>query len=85
MTDDPTAAANHVADQLHARGHHQQAAHIRSVLLDNRVGSALLAGLREACQTVLTAIEAIDPVSATMVDELRVDIDKWIKQAPGHV
>ena len=32
---------------------------------------------------MLTAIEAIDPVSATMVDELRVDIDKWIKQAPG--
>jgi hypothetical protein len=84
MAEDPATAAGRVADHLHARGHQQHAAHLRSVLLDNRLGSALLTALREACQTILTAIEAIDPVSATMVEELRVDVDAWIKPPPGH-
>jgi hypothetical protein len=37
----------------------------------------------EACQTILTAIEAIDPVSAGAVDELRLEVDKLIKAARG--
>ncbi len=35
----------------------------------------LRSALREACQVVLTAIEAIDPVCATMVEELRLKVD----------
>jgi hypothetical protein len=83
MAEDPAAAAGRVADHLHARGHQRHAAHLRSVLMANRVGTALLSALREACQTILTAIEAIDPVSATMVEELRVEVDGWIKASPS--
>jgi hypothetical protein len=31
---------------------------------------------------VLTAIEAIDPVSATMVEELRLELDAWAAPHP---
>jgi hypothetical protein len=36
----------------------------------------LLLALREVCQTALTAIEAIDPATETMLEELRLEIDK---------
>jgi hypothetical protein len=32
--------------------------------------------LREICQTALTAIEAIDPTTETMLEELRLEVDK---------
>jgi hypothetical protein len=62
---------------------HTQADHLRAVLLDSRAGAALLAGLSETCQIILTAIEAIDPVSATLVEELRLEVDKRLKDSPG--
>ena len=43
--------------------------------------SVLRSALGEACQVVLTAIEAIDPVCATMVEELRLEVDAWAR--PG--
>ena len=83
MTKNPINAAHQVADRLDERGHPQQADHLRAVLLDSRAGAALLAGLWEACQIVLTTIEAIDPVSATLVEELRLEVDKRLKESPG--
>ena len=82
MTKNPINAAYKVADRLDERGHSQQADHLRAVLLDSRAGAALLAGLWEACQIVLTTIEAIDPVSATLVEELRLEVDKRLKESP---
>ena len=79
MVEDPIKAAHHVAERLDEHGHPQQADHLRAALLDSRAGSALLAGLREACQIVLTAIEAVDPVSATLVEELRLEVDKRLR------
>jgi hypothetical protein len=35
----------------------------------------LLFALRETLETVLTGIEAIDPVTQTMVEELRVEVE----------
>jgi hypothetical protein len=40
----------------------------------------LLAALRETCQVALTAIEAIDPVSATLIEELRLEVDKRLSE-----
>ena len=83
VTKNPIKAAHQVADRLDERGHSQEADHLRAVLLDSRAGSALLTGLREACQTVLTVVEAVDPVSGTLVEELRLEIDKRLKESPG--
>ena len=82
MPDDPVTAAKQVADELHQRGHPQHAEHLRSSLA-GRTGNAMLTAVWEACQTILTAIEAIDPVSAGAVDELRLEVDKLIKAARG--
>ncbi len=83
MSDDVSSSAQQVAGQLQDRGHHDHAAKLRSVP-PGRAGATLLLALREACQTILTAIEAIDPVSATMVEELRLEVDARLKEASGH-
>ena len=83
MPPDPEATALKIAEQLRERGHPEHAAHLRSALPD-RAGIALLHALQAACQTILTAIEAIDPVCATIVDELRLEVDKRIKEATDH-
>ena len=45
-------------------------------VLATGLGGGLLLALREVCQTALTAIEAIDPATETMLEELRLEIDK---------
>ncbi len=77
MTDVPEKtihAAREVADTLEQRGHAEHAGRLRAALAHGP-GHALRTALRDACQVVLTAIEAIDPVSATMVEELRLEVD----------
>jgi hypothetical protein len=39
----------------------------------------LLFALREVCETILTAIEAIDPVTQTMIEELRLEVEKHLR------
>jgi hypothetical protein len=56
---------------------------VRAVLGRGFAGALLLEGLRDVCQVVLTAIEAIDPVSATMVEELRLGVDSRLKRGPA--
>ena len=80
--DETVTAVHRVADSLQQRGHAAQAHALRAVLGRSHAGSILLAALRDVCQVVLTAIEAIDPVSATMVEELRLEVDKRLKEAP---
>ncbi len=75
MTDVPEKtikSAHAVADALDQRGHADHAGRFRSALAH---GHPLRTALRDTCQVVLTAIEAIDPVSATMVEELRLEVD----------
>lgn len=74
-------AARQVADKLDQRGHAEHAGKLRAALEHNHSVAVLRSALGEACQVVLTAIEAVDPVSATMVEELRLEVDAWAK--PG--
>jgi hypothetical protein len=79
MTDIPETtvkSAHAVADALDQRGHSEHAGRFRAALAH---GHPLRTALRDACQVVLTAIEAIDPVSATMVEELRLEVDARLK------
>jgi hypothetical protein len=69
-------SAHKVADKLDQHGHAGQAGVLRAALAIRHPRSTFLAVLRETCQTVLTAIEAIDPVCATLVEELRLEVDK---------
>ncbi len=64
--------AHKVAETLDQRGHAEHAGTVRAAL---EAGHPLRTALRDACQVVLTAIEAIDPVCATMVEELRLEVD----------
>jgi hypothetical protein len=75
-------AAHKVADLLQQHGHDGQASALRAALVNIRPRSMLLAALRETCQVVLTAIEAIDPVCAALVEELRLEVDKRLTE--GH-
>jgi hypothetical protein len=68
--------ARKVADKLDQHGHTSHAGALRAVLAARHPGAVFLTALRETCQVVLTAIEAIDPVCATLVEELRLEVDK---------
>jgi hypothetical protein len=81
--DDTIKAAHHVADTLDKHGHTGQARDVRAVLGHDHAGSIFLTALRDTCQVVLTAIEAIDPVCAGMVEELRLEVDKRLKRGHG--
>ncbi len=80
MTDDAREKAAKLAETLHARGHAGPAEQLATAA--TAVEHGFLRGLRDTLQSVLTAIEAIDPVSATMIDELRLEVDKRLM--PPH-
>lgn len=73
---DTVGAAHKVADKLAAYGHIGHAGALRAALAETHPRAVFLSTLRETCQVVLTAIEAIDPVCATFVEELRLEVDK---------
>jgi hypothetical protein len=86
MSDDqqsPATRARLLAERLRAEGHDSQADHLEATLAKHGaagtaddLGHGFLHALRDACQTVLTAIEAIDPSSGTAIEELRLEVDK---------
>ncbi|HTH99429.1 MAG TPA: hypothetical protein VL752_00675 [Acidisoma sp.] len=88
MSDDqktPAMRAEALARQLRAQGHDDEAARIEAAIArgpgpggPEDLGHGVLHALRDACQTILTAIEAIDPVSITAIDELRLEVDKYL-------
>ncbi len=71
---DPTDKATAVAQRLRAVGHVEASDRIGAAALGPANG--MLEALREACQSVLTAIEAIDPASYAAIEELRLDVDR---------
>jgi hypothetical protein len=77
---DTINSARKVADKLDHHGHAVHAGAFRKLLAESHPRAVFLAGLRETCQTVLTAIEAIDPVCATFVEELRLKVDKRLTE-----
>jgi len=84
MPDETTDAAKQLAERLQEKGHHEHASRLRAALAEAKADTLLT--VREACQTILTALEAIDPVSATLVEELRMEVDKRLGPAdpPPH-
>ena len=83
MSDDqssPATRARLLAERLRTEGHGAQADQIQATLdqhlAADETGHPFLHALRDACQTVLTAIEAIDPSSGTAIEELRLEVDK---------
>ena len=79
MARDPAQQTRGLIERLRARGHAGAADHLERQLSLHAVERSLLFALREACGTILTAIEAIDPVTQTMIEELRLEIDKRLR------
>lgn len=73
--DDPAKRAEQVAARLADRGHSQHAESMRGALGLGAERAVLLA-LREICQTVLSAVEAFDPETSAMIEELRLSVDR---------
>lgn len=72
----PLDQARTLAERLRAEGHASVADRLQTATTGERITHALLEALREACQTVLTTIEALDPKTQLMAEELRLEIDK---------
>jgi hypothetical protein len=85
MAEDAEHKARNIIARLHAEGHDAQADHLSSHLAMRSVEDGFLFALREACETVLTAIEALDPVTQTMIEDLRLHVEKRLnpRDAPA--
>jgi hypothetical protein len=83
MVDDAREKTERIIKELQELGRHEEAEHLQ-VALSEKIEDALLLALREACQVVLTAIEAIDPNTEMLLEELRLEIDKRLtRHHPG--
>ncbi len=74
---DPSDRASQLSQQLKQSGHHAASADIDATLGKHH-GNALLEALRETCQTLLTAVESLDPASYSAIEEMRLDLDRWL-------
>ena len=75
-SDAAVARARALAERLRAEGHGLQADRLHEATASERLGDAVLEAVREACQTVLTMVEAIDPKTQLLAEELRLEVDK---------
>ena len=78
---DPAARATALARRLRENGLTHAPDRLDATVASHP-GGGLLEALREACQSVLTAIEAIDPASYAAIEELRLDLDRRLNT--GH-
>ena len=74
MTEEIRKDAQHAIRQLQSIGRPQEARHLEHAL-GTQLADAFPLALREACQTVLTAIEAIDPNTEMLLEQLRAKVD----------
>ena len=72
----PIGQARVLAERLRRQGHTAAAERLHAATAGERITRALLEALREACQTVLTTVEALDPATQLMAEELRLEVDK---------
>ena len=79
MADDAERRAQELVARLRERGHHAEADRLAHTMSLRGVERGLLFALREALETLLTAIEAIDPVMQTMIEELRVEVESRLR------
>jgi hypothetical protein len=81
MEHDPAQRTRDLIERLREQGHQVEADHLAREVATH-VERGLLFALREACETILTAIEAIDPVTETMIEELRLEVEKRLGPLP---
>jgi len=79
MAHDPEQQTRDLIARLRQAGHHAQADQLERHLTTHAVERGVLLALRETCETILTAIEAIDPVTQTMIEELRLEVEKRLR------
>ncbi len=79
MTDDASRLGGDLIERLRDLGHHPEADRLERHLPLQTAERGMLFALREACETILTAIEAIDPVTQTMIEELRLEVEKHLR------
>jgi hypothetical protein len=75
----PEQQTRDVIARLRESGHNAEADRLELQLTAHAVGRGVLFALRETCETILTAIEAIDPVTQTMIEELRLEVEKRLR------
>jgi hypothetical protein len=80
---DTAGRTRDLIERLRERGHHAEADLLATHLGIHTVERGLLFALREACETVLTAIEAIDPVMQTMIEGLRLEVEQRLRLPAG--
>jgi hypothetical protein len=81
MAHDPKRQTRDLIRRLREVGQHAQADRLELHFAAQAVEGGLLFALREACETILTAIEAIDPVTQTIIEELRLEVEKRLRLA----
>jgi hypothetical protein len=82
MVDEAREKTERIIRELQELGRHEEAEHLERALSE-KIEDALLLALREACQVVLTAIEAIDPNTEMLLEDLRLTIDKHLTRHHG--
>lgn len=80
MDDKEITQAQALAERLRAEGHHAAAEQVQAATSGSHIGDGLLDALREACQVVLTAVEALDPATELLAEELRLEVDKRLRR-----
>ena len=78
VTEGPAQRATELAARLQVEGHHVAAERVQ-VASGAPIGGGLSHALMEACEFVLTAIEALDPKTALMAEELRLEVEKKLR------
>jgi hypothetical protein len=84
MAQDPAQRTENLIARLRQVGRPTEADHLARQLSLHGVERGLLFALREACETVLTAIEAIDPVTQTLIEDLRLEVEKRLRLPSDH-
>jgi hypothetical protein len=84
MAQDPARLTRDLRERLRERDHHAEADHLGRQLSLHAVERGLLFALRETCETILTAIEAIDPVTQTMIEELRLEVESRLRRSDDN-
>jgi hypothetical protein len=84
VTEELRSKAQKLADSLQEAGLTHQAAAVSNTLSRNLIGDAFLHALRGVCDTLLTAVEAIDPVSEMELERVRRAVDDFLTpEKPG--
>jgi len=79
MADDTARKTQALVDRLRERGHHAEADRLAGHLSLRGVERGFLFALREALETILTAIEALDPLTGTLIEEARLEVETRIR------